>query len=142
MSRWFWPLIALHRLSEAAYDRGFTLGERVAKTRLNVVVFMAGTVLWGACALTSGGVWWSQAAQVLLAMMFAFMLGATLFTRRAEREAFIASVDIDPCEIAIEGGRRWWEPYCRPGATEDEKVFGLVAACAYWHAVAESSHDA
>ena len=67
---------------EAAYDRWFTLGERIARSRLNVAVFAAGTILWGACALTSGGVWWSQAAQVLLAMLFAFMLGATLFSRR------------------------------------------------------------
>lgn len=38
---------------------------------------------------------------------------------------------------AVEGGRRWWEPYCKTDATDAEKIVGLTNACAYWHAVAE-----
>lgn len=38
---------------------------------------------------------------------------------------------------AIESGQRWWEPYCKPGASDAEKIAGLTDACAYWHAVAE-----
>lgn len=48
------------------------------RRRRIVFVQTFGTVFWGASALTPGGEWWSQMAQVLLAMLFAFALGASL----------------------------------------------------------------
>lgn len=39
----------------------------------------------------------------------------------------------------LDAGRTWWEPYCGPDATDEEKIEALIRACSYWHQVAETN---